>query len=298
MAKRVMKQKKFQRVILYARLERENRDVLETLYQVFLHLSQQHRVFLDVDTAENCDLDIPVLLRADLDPEQDVMVVVGGDGSLLSAGQIAIRHPIPVIGINRGNLGFLTDISPHDFALQLDQVLSGDYIQESRSVLSMSIHDQEQLCFTAQALNDVVLSRGNETRLVTFDVFVNEQFVSHYRSDGLILATPTGSTAYALSAGGPILHPKLNAMVMVPMFSHSFSARPLVIDDQSELRIQISAQTDIPLQISCDGQGSYAVAPGQAVKVKKSPLLLQLLHPKDYRYYDTLRIKLGWGSEG
>jgi NAD+ kinase len=147
-------------------------------------------------------------------------------------------------------------------------------------------------------LNDVVLSRGNETRLITFDVFVNEQFVSHYRSDGLIIATPTGSTAYALSAGGPILHPQLNAMVVVPMFSHSFSARPLVIDDQSELRIQISAQNDMSLQISCDGQGAYSIAPGQSVRIKKSAQQLQLLHPKDYRYYDTLRIKLGWGSEG
>lgn len=293
-----MKQKKFQRVILYARLERENRDVLETLQQVSVHLSEKHTVMLDPDTAQNCDLPIPVLARADLDPEQDLLVVVGGDGSLLSAGQIAIQHHIPVVGINRGNLGFLTDISPHDFAQQLDQVLEGSYIQESRSVLAMSIYEQDKVCFTGQALNDVVLSRGNETRLITFDVFVNDQFVSHYRSDGLILATPTGSTAYALSAGGPILHPQLNAMVMVPMFSHSFSARPLVFADQSELRIQISAQNEVPLQISCDGQGSYSILPGQSVHIKKSDQSLQLLHPKDYRYYDTLRIKLGWGSEG
>ena len=293
-----MRQKKFQRVILYARLERENRDVLETLQQVSAHLAQKHIVMLDPDTAQNCALPIPVLPRAELDPDQDLMIVVGGDGSLLSAGQIAIQHHIPVVGINRGNLGFLTDISPHDFALELDQVLQGSYLQESRSVLAMSIYEQNTVCFAAQALNDVVLSRGNETRLITFDVFVNEQFVSHYRSDGLILATPTGSTAYALSAGGPILHPQLNAMVMVPMFSHSFSARPLVIDDQSELRIEISAQNEVPLQISCDGQCSYSIAPGQSVRVKKSERSLQLLHPKDYRYYDTLRIKLGWGSEG
>lgn len=291
-------QKIFQRVILYARLERENKTVLETLEQVAHHLAQKHIVMLDPDTADDCNLNIPVLLRADFDPQQDVMIVVGGDGSLLSAGQIAIQHNIPVIGINRGNLGFLTDISPQDFAQQLDAVLQGTYLREERSLLTMSIYENDHPYFTAQAINDVVLSRGNETRLITFDVFVNEQFVSHYRSDGLILATPTGSTAYALSAGGPILHPKLNAIVMVPMFSHSFSARPLVIDDQSELRIQISAQNDMPLQISCDGHSSYSVSPGQWIKVKKSTEHLHLLHPKDYRYYDTLRIKLGWGSEG
>ena len=293
-----MKQKTFQRVILYARLERENRAVLETLQQVSAHLSQQHTVMLDPDTALGCDLPIPVLPREEFDAQQDLMIVVGGDGSLLSAGQIAIQHHIPVIGINRGNLGFLTDISPHDFTEQLDQVLQGSYIQESRSLLAVSIHEHDTLCFTAQALNDVVLSRGNEMRLITFDVFVNEQFVSHYRSDGIIFATPTGSTAYALSAGGPILHPQLNAMVMVPMFSHSFSARPLVFDDRSELRIQISPQNEMPLQIACDGHRSYSIAPGQSIRVKKSEQQLQLLHPKDYRYYDTLRIKLGWGSEG
>ena len=291
-------QKIFRRVILYARLERENKAVLETLQMVAQHLRQQHTVMLDPDTADHCQLDIPVLLRADFDAKQDVMIVVGGDGSLLSAGQIAIQHHIPVIGINRGNLGFLTDISPQDFAQQLDLVLQGTYLCEERSLLTMSIYQNDRIYFESQAINDVVLSRGNETRLVTFDVFVNEQFVSHYRADGLILATPTGSTAYALSAGGPILHPKLNAIVMVPMFSHSFSARPLVIDDSSELRIQISAQNDMPLQISCDGHCSYSIAPGQYIKIKKSTQTLHLLHPKDYQYYDTLRIKLGWGSEG
>jgi NAD+ kinase len=294
----MLKQKKFQRVILYARLERENRAIVETLQQVAAHLTQRHLVFLDPDTAQHCDLAIPVLLRSEFDADQDLMIVVGGDGSLLSAGKIAVQHHIPVIGINRGNLGFLTDISPQDFAAQLDQVLQGHYSQESRSLLEMSIYEQDMLCFSAQALNDVVLSRGNETRLITFDVFINQQFVSHYRSDGLILATPTGSTAYALSAGGPILHPQLSAIAVVPMFSHSFSARPLVIDDQSELRIQISSHNDRLLQISCDGHSSYSMAPGQSIRVKKSAQQLQLLHPKDYRYYETLRIKLGWGSEG
>lgn len=292
-----MTQKTFKRVVLYARQERENHAVMETLQQVFMHLRKHHEVLLDSDAAQGCDLGIPVLPRAELDSQQDLLLVVGGDGSLLSAAQIAIQYDIAVVGINRGYLGFLTDISPNDFTQQLDQVLQGAYITESRSMLTMSIYQEDTVCFTTQALNDVVLSRGNETRLITFDVFINEQFVSHYRADGLILATPTGSTAYALSAGGPIMHPQLNAMVMVPMFSHSFSARPLVIDDQSEVSLHISAENAVPLQISCDGHRTYAIAPGQSVRIKKSPAQLQLLHPKDYRYYDTLRIKLGWGSE-
>lgn len=293
-----MKHKIFERVILYARQERENKAVIETLQQVSAYLSRQHTVMLDPDTAQGCELPFPVLLRDHLDPKRDLILVVGGDGSLLSAAQIAIQHDIPVTGINRGNLGFLTDISPHDFTLQLEQILQGSYIQETRFMLNMSIYEGDEVYFSADALNDVVLSRGNATRLITFDVFINDQFVSHYCSDGLILATPTGSTAYALSAGGPIMHPDLHAIVLVPMFSHSFSARPLVVDDQSEISVRISDHNEMPLQISCDGHGSYVIAPGQWIQIKKSEQHLQLLHPKDYSYYDTLRIKLGWGSQG
>lgn len=291
-------QNPFKRVILYARQQRENQDVMGTLQQVFTHLQQHLSVFIDPDTAQCCRLDIPVLSHQDFDPKQDVMIVVGGDGSLLSAAQIAIRRHVPVIGINRGHLGFLTDISPQDFARQLDDVLRGYYVTESRSLISMRIHEEDTIHFAADALNDVVLSRGNGTRLITFDVFIDDQFVSHYRADGLIVATPTGSTAYALSAGGPIMHPQLNAIVIVPMFSHSFSARPLVIDGDSRISLHISSQNEMPLQISCDGHESYSVQPGQRVDIRKSNPQLQLLHPQDYHYYDTLRIKLGWGSEG
>ncbi|MCR9191327.1 MAG: NAD(+) kinase [Gammaproteobacteria bacterium] len=290
--------KPFQRVVLYARQQRDNEDVIETMQQVFTHLRKRFDVFIDTDTADCCDFDIPVLEHQALNADQDVMLVVGGDGSMLSAAQIAIRHNIPVIGINRGHLGFLTDVSPQEFATQLDAVLDGHYLSEARTLIHMRIQEDTTTHFEADALNDVVLSRGDETRLITFDVFINEQFVSHYRADGLIVATPTGSTAYALSAGGPILHPQLNAMTIVPMFSHSFSARPLVIDENSQINIRISSPNDIPLRLSCDGHQSYAIDPGQYVSIEKSFAQLQLLHPQEYRYYDTLRIKLGWGSEG
>lgn len=289
----------FKRVILYARQQRANQDVVETLQQITAYLKQRNlAIYLDQDTAECCDLDVPVLPRKDMTSEHDLIVVVGGDGSLLSAAQIAILHHVPVIGINRGRLGFLTDISPQEFALQLDQVLEGHYTTESRSLLSLSIQDTSGLQFKAVALNDVVLSRGNETRLIAFDVYIDTQFVSHYRADGLIIATPTGSTAYALSAGGPILHPQLNAMVMVPMFSHSLSTRPLVINNESKVALQISDDNDMPLQISCDGHQPFTINPGQRALICKHDAPLQLLHPTDYHYYDTLRIKLGWGSKG
>ncbi len=287
----------FKRVILYARQHRANQDVSETLHRLveFLHVRKIEAV-LDADTAVGFDIQLPTLSRDAMDEKQDLIVVVGGDGSILSAARMAIKVNVPVIGINRGRLGFLTDISPHELETQLGAVLAGKYCEERRFLLHMHIHDNETTYFQGNALNDIVLSRGNETHLIAFDVYVDQQFVSHYRSDGMILSTPTGSTAYSLSAGGPIMHPQLNAIVMVPMFSHSLSSRPLVIDGQAHVDLRISTSNENELQISCDGHESSKIKPGQQISIKKNPQQLRLLHPADYHYYDTLRIKLGWGS--
>lgn len=292
-----MTKQRFKRVILYARQHRVNQDVSETLQRLveFLRV-QKIDTFLDCDTAAGFELNLPTLPREDMCEKQDLIVVVGGDGSLLSAARMAIKVNVPVIGINRGRLGFLTDILPYELDIQLGAVLAGNYCEERRFLLHMRIHDEDTTFFQGDALNDVVLSRGNETHLIEFDVHINQQFVSHYRSDGLIVATPTGSTAYALSAGGPIMHPQLNAMVIVPMFSHSLSSRPLVIDGQAIVELRISDSNEHHLQISCDGHESCLVKAGQQVIIEKNAQQLRLLHPTDYHYYDTLRIKLGWGS--
>lgn len=291
-----MTKAKFKRVILYARQHRANQGVNETLERLVQYLHKEHyKTFIDCDTADCFHLPVPILPRESLGADHDLIIVVGGDGSLLAAARLAIKANIPVIGINRGRLGFLTDISPQNFETHLDAVLSGEYTEEHRFLLQTRIHDEITTYFQASALNDVVLSRGNETHLIEFDVYVDQQFVSHYRSDGLIVATPTGSTAYALSAGGPIMHPQLNAMVIVPMFSHSLSSRPLVIDGQARVDIIISKKHETDLQISCDGHESQAVKTGQHVAIEKNAQHLRLLHPCEYSYYDTLRIKLGWG---
>lgn len=291
-----MTKQKFKRVILYARQHRANQGVNETLQRLIDYLQEQQvDAFLDCDTASSFDHSLPTLARDAMGGKQDLIVVVGGDGSLLSAARMAIKVNVPVIGINRGRLGFLTDISPQEIEVQLGAILAGEYLEERRFLLHTRIHDNETTYYQGDALNDVVLSRGNETHLIEFDAYINQQFVSHYRSDGLIVATPTGSTAYALSAGGPIMHPQLNAMVMVPMFSHSLSSRPLVVDGQALIDIQISKNMESDLQISCDGHESRMVKPGQHVAIEKNAQQLRLLHPADYSYYDTLRIKLGWG---
>lgn len=292
-----MKQK-FKRVILYARQYRANGGVTESLHRLaeFLH-DRKIDTFLDADTASNFDIDLPTLDREAMGEKQDLIVVVGGDGSLLSAARMAIKINVPVIGINRGRLGFLTDISPNNIESHLAPVLAGEYEEEQRFLLYTRIHDGENTYFQGDALNDVVLGRGTETHLIEFDVIINQQFVCRYRSDGLILSTPTGSTAYALSAGGPIMHPQLNAIVLVPMFSHSLSSRPLVVDGQVKIDLKISMRNESDLRVSCDGHESRMVKPGQLVSIEKNAQKLRLLHPCDYHYYDTLRIKLGWESK-
>jgi NAD+ kinase len=292
-----MKQK-FKRVILYARQHRASPGVSESLYRLVDFLEKQNvQIFQDKDTATSFDTDIPILAREDMSDPKDLIIVVGGDGSLLSAARMAIEINTPVIGINRGRLGFLTDILPHDIETQIGAVLNGHYEEEKRFLLTTRIFEQENIYFDGNALNDVVLGRGSETHLIEFDVYVNQQLVSHFRSDGMILSTPTGSTAYALSAGGPIMHPQLNAIVLVPMFSHSLSSRPLVIDGEAKIELYISQSNESDLRISCDGHESRMVKPGQKVSIKKNTNQLRLLHPLDYHYYDTLRSKLGWESK-
>lgn len=289
---------RFSRVILYARQHRVNPGVNETLLRLVDYLKTLPiEIYFDGETAPHVVLNLPTLPFEDMDGSRDLIIVVGGDGSLLSAARLAINVGVPVTGISRGRLGFLTDIPPDFLEKQVGEILEGQYTEEQRFLLQTRIHDDERTYFQGDALNDVVLGRGTETHLIEFDVLIDQQFVSHYRSDGLILSTPTGSTAYSLSAGGPIMHPQLDAIVMVPMFSHSLSSRPLVFHGDSQVDIRISTSNERDLQLSCDGHESRLIKPGQHVEIKKNKHQLRLLHPREYNYYDTLRMKLGWGSQ-
>lgn len=289
---------RFSRVILYARQHRVNPGVNETLLRLVTYLKTLPiEIYFDGETAPHVVLNLPTLPFEDMDGSRDLIIVVGGDGSLLSAARLAINVGVPVTGISRGRLGFLTDIPPDFLEKQVGAILEGQYTEEQRFLLQTRIHDDERTYFQGDALNDVVLGRGTETHLIEFDVLIDQQFVSHYRSDGLILSTPTGSTAYSLSAGGPIMHPQLDAIVMVPMFSHSLSSRPLVFHGDSQVDIRISTSNERDLQLSCDGHESRLIKPGQHVEIKKNKHQLRLLHPREYNYYDTLRMKLGWGSK-
>ncbi len=227
----------------------------------------------------------------------DLVIVVGGDGSLLGAARTLTAHDVPVIGINRGRLGFLTDISPDELETQLAEVLDGRYLAEDRFLLDARVKRNGKLIGQGEALNDVVLHPGKSTRIIEFELYIDGQFVYQQRSDGLIIATPTGSTAYALSGGGPIMHPGLDAIVLVPMYPHMLTNRPLVVDGNCEMKLVIRPENTITPRISCDGQIHITSAPGDEIIISKKPERLKLLHPLNHNFYQACRSKLRWNSQ-
>ncbi|MBA3988333.1 MAG: NAD(+) kinase [Idiomarina sp.] len=227
--------------------------------------------------------------------QADLAVIVGGDGNMLGAARVLSQYEVGVIGVNRGNLGFLTDLDPDDALDPLLAVLRGEYKTEFRYLLAATVSSGSKVTGRNNAINEMVLHSDKVAHMIEFEVYVDDEFMFSQRSDGLIIATPTGSTAYSLSAGGPILTPHLDAMALVPMFPHTLSSRPIVVAGDSQIRIRVANEND-PLHISCDGHVTLKVAPGDEILIQKHPQQLRLIHPKSYNYYHVLRNKLKWGS--
>lgn len=236
-----------------------------------------------------------VCSRALLGEICDLVIVVGGDGSLLHAARVLARYNTPVLGVNRGRLGFLTDVSPDELELKIRDVLAGRYTVDQRFLLSMEVRCAGNPAAEALALNDVVLHAGKSVHMIEFELYVEGEFVYRQRSDGLIIATPTGSTAYALSGGGPIMHPRLDAIVVVPMHPHTLSSRPIVVDGNSEIKIRI-CDSGIRPMVSADGHTGINLNQDDWIYIKKHPYKLKLLHPPGYDFYAACRTKLGWGN--
>ncbi|HHX8485840.1 TPA: NAD(+) kinase [Vibrio diabolicus] len=261
--------------------------------------SEGYKVFIDDRLAAILD-DIPQSQFAslvELGKNADLAIVVGGDGNMLGAARILSRFDVPVIGVNRGNLGFLTDLNPDEFQASLQAVLDGEYIEEERFLLEAEVHRHGQIKSHNAALNEAVLHPGQIAHMIEFEVYIDESFAFSLRADGLIVSTPTGSTAYSLSGGGPILSPSLNAISLVPMFPHTLSSRPLVVDGKRRIKLVVSPENRGTQEVSCDGQVSLPVSPRDEIHIYQSPNVLKLIHPKDYSYYHVLRNKLGWSSK-
>lgn len=285
----------FRNIGLIAKAESE--QALYSLRQLVHFLEGRDcKVILDRELAEAFpDSGLQLGSVSQIGESCDLVIVVGGDGCLLGAARALARYGVPVLGINRGRLGFLTDVLPSEIEFRVGQVLSGDYTIEPRFLLEMEVRRGKNTLGEGSALNDVVLLAGDSVHMIEFDLFIDGHFVYNQRSDGLILSTPTGSTAYALSGGGPIMHPKLDAMVLVPLNPHTLSSRPLVVDGNSEVKIQIQTSKVQPL-VSCDGLEGVRVQLGDVIVLRKKPYRLKLLHPPGHDFYEACRSKLGWSS--
>lgn len=286
----------FSRITLFASTTRVDKGLKETLFTLEkLLLSNQQSLLIEENTASYFKIKgITTTKLTQLGKPGDLIIVVGGDGSLLSAARSAVKVNVPVVGINRGYLGFLTDILPDELSKQINEVLAGNYIEEPRFLLDATLSNTQTVCYQAEALNDIILMPGDIPHLIDFEIYIEDKYVCRQRADGLIIATPTGSTAYALSGGGPILHPNLDAIVLVPMFPHTLSSRPIVIDGNNTIKIIINKQNKVSPRLSFDGHHRIITQPGHIVTVKKKPQMLRLIHPPNYNYYETLRSKLGW----
>lgn len=234
--------------------------------------------------------------RDDIGREADLVIVVGGDGSLLSAARTLAKYGTPVLGVNRGRLGFLADINPDEISSQVNAILDGHYEPDSRFLLDVSVCRDGKVIGSGDALNDVVVNSGTSAQMIEYELSINDTFVYRQRADGLIVSTPTGSTAYSLSGGGPIMHPTLDAVVLVPMFPHALSSRPIVVDGNSDIRIDILARNRIHPPVTCDGQVNLTARPGDSVHIAKKPHRLTLLHPVGHSFYASCRDKLRWSD--
>ncbi len=271
------------------------RAVLEDIGRHLIGLGL--RVSLERDTALNTGITEFDALAIDALGEQcDIAVVVGGDGTMLGIARQLARFNIPLVGINQGRFGFITDVPLGQFAQTLAPMIAGDYEEEHRSMLGGDVWRDEACIFEGLSLNDVVVSRGGVAPMIELRVDIGDEFVANLRADGLIISSPTGSTAYALSAGGPILHPSIAGWVLVPIASHTLSNRPIVLPDVHEIRIGVVAGRDISANF--DMQGLASLQPGDQVRVRRSAHKVRFLHPRGWSYYATLRRKLRWYEGG
>lgn len=221
----------------------------------------------------------------------DLAIIVGGDGTLLHTARNLADHKVPLLGVNLGRLGFLADVSPDNMTTTLEQVFNGHYSEEQRALLRAEIDGRRET-----ALNDVVIHKWNTARMIEFEIHIDDSFVDTQRSDGLIISTPTGSTAYALSGGGPLMHPGLDATLLVPICPHRLSNRPIVVSGDSIIEIRVCRHTEPEhVRVTCDGQSCLSLT-NNTITVRKHSRQVHLIHPEGHDHFNLLRAKLGWGE--
>ena len=238
-----------------------------------------------------------VATRQELGRRCDLAIVIGGDGTFLGAARSLAGYEVALLGINLGRLGFLADIMPDDIVARVGEILDGSFDEERRLMIEAAVDRAGKVVARFDALNEVTAHKAELARLLEFETYIDGHLVYNQRSDGLIVSTPTGSTAYALSGGGPILHPNLDAIVLVPICPHALGSRPIVVHAASEIEIRMEASNNPLAHITCDGQSSMELVHGDRIRIRRKTSSVRLIHPAGHDHYATLRAKLHWARE-
>jgi NAD+ kinase len=275
----------------------QDRRVSESMLTLATHLHSRHcGIVADSNAAIDFDgIKVERQPESALGAHADLIVAVGGDGTMLHAARLATPHGVPVLGVNRGRLGFLADIGPAEMRDRLDDVLGGRYVKDKRAMLQAKLLREGEADRGCEALNDVVLQKWQTGRMLDFETWIDDRYVNTHGGDGLVIATATGSTAYALSCGGPILYPELDALVLAPICPHTLSDRPIVVRSSSTIEVRLVERPDTRAQVTCDGVPLGELVPGDRLVVMPAATTVTLLHPPDHDYYRILRSKLRWG---
>ena len=272
-------------------------SIAKTLPVLYGYLKQHYSVIIAADSVSYLDDNSITSCAAEqLGQRCDLVVVVGGDGTFLSAARVTADYDVPLIGINLGRLGFLVDISPSELPDKLHSMLQGHFVEEKRSLLHAKVIRNKKVIHEETAVNEVAIHRWVTPSMIEIVTKIDNVFLNSQRSDGLIVSTPTGSTAYSLSAGGPILHPTLNALVLVPLNPHTLSNRPIVIDDSAEIEISFCQTKQINALVTCDHIEIPDVLISDKILIKKYPKPIRILHPEGHDFFQILRTKLNWSG--
>ena len=262
-------------------------------------ISKSRTVYLDEQSCKSFPQHdkAPLVERAQIKKQIDLAVMIGGDGTFLDLAREIANNDVPILGINLGRLGFLTDISPENMLTTMEEILNGIYQEEHRNMLHVNVYNKGESVFESLALNDVVIHKKASPLMIEFETFVDGRFLNSQRSDGMIISTPTGSTAYALSAGGPILDPSLDAISLVSINPHTMSTRPYVISGSSLIELRPHDNCVKVAQIICDGQITFDITAEHHTMVRRNEKYLRLLHPRSHDHFELLRAKLHWGDK-
>jgi NAD+ kinase len=275
--------------------------VAESVSLLLPHLKERGAQVLISDSADIPDglNGVTRLPEASLAEQADLLIAIGGDGTLLYGARLVARHNVPLLGINRGRLGFLTDVMPQDMLSAVDAALKGELEKEERTLLRACLRKADGTVEESLALNDVVLQKGATGRMLDFETRVNGRYVNTHAGDGIVVATATGSTAYALSCGGPIVEPDLDVLVLAPICAHTMSDRPVVVSGRSIIEIRLIERYDTSAQVACDGVVFGGIEPeADRLEIRAAEERITLLRPPDHDYYRLLRSKLHWGRGG